>query len=143
MSSVFAPRQKIRLPAALVLLCLLAAATAAEDWPQWRGPNRDGVWGETGIVKSFPEEGAKVRWRASVSWGYSSPVVTEGRVFVTDSQLMRPTAKERVHCFEAATGKPLWTYRYGVTHPDWAFASSQEVGPSVAAITATASRDLT
>src|SRR5206468_559788 len=84
--------------------------THADDWPQWRGPHLDGVWSETGIVQSFPPEGVKIRWRAAVGWGYSSPVVARGRVFLTDSELNKPKAKERVHCFDEATGKPLWTY---------------------------------
>jgi hypothetical protein len=61
-------------------------------------------------------------------------VAAGGRVFVTDSQLQRPTARERVHCFEAATGKPLWTYGYEATYPDWAFVSGQEAGPTATPI---------
>ena len=93
----------------------------AEDWPQWRGPNRDGVWHETGIMKSFPADGLKVAWRAPVGRGWSSPVVAQGRVFVTDVELERPTAKERVLCFGEANGTPLWSHQYAVNYPDWAF----------------------
>src|SRR5262249_36396093 len=84
----------------LVLLGLLAFTVRAEDWPQWRGPNRDGVWAETDILRSFPPDGLQVRWRAKVGPGWSSPVVAKGRVYVTDSELNKPKAKERVHCFE-------------------------------------------
>ena len=120
--------------AAIILLCLLAMPIRAEDWPQWRGPNRDGVWGETGIMESFPDEGLKVCWRASVGWGWSSPVVAQGRVFVTDSEVIRPTVKERVHCFDAATGNSLWTYAYDETYPEWVYVAGQEMGPSATPI---------
>ena len=64
---------KTLLSAALALPLLLPAAIRAEDWPQWRGPNRDGVCGETGLLESFPAEGLTVRWRVPVGWGFSSP----------------------------------------------------------------------
>jgi outer membrane protein assembly factor BamB len=106
----------------------------ADDWPQFRGPNRDGVWRETGILKSFPAGGLKVRWRASVGFGWSSPVVAKGRVYLTDSVLMKPKAIERVHCFDETTGKPLWTYSYDVAYPDWAFTPRQEGRPTATPI---------
>jgi outer membrane protein assembly factor BamB len=111
----------------LGLLGLLAVTVRADDWPQWRGPNRDGVWAETGILGSFPPDGLKVRWRARVGPGWSSPVVANGRVYLTDSELEKPRARERVHCFEESTGRPLWTFSYDVAYPDWAFP---ERGPT-------------
>ena len=75
----------------VVLLSLAqVVAVRADDWPQWRGPNRDGVWNETGILEKFPAGGLKVRWHAPVGIGFSSPVVAGGRVFVTDSELAKP-----------------------------------------------------
>src|SRR5262245_23033295 len=121
---------KTVLAAALASALLLSAAARADDWPQWRGPNRDAVWKETGILESFPPGGLKVRWRAPVGWGYSSPVVAQGRVFLTDSQLVRPKSEERVHCFDEATGKPLWTYSYDASYPDWAFTVNNEGRPT-------------
>src|SRR5947209_7565322 len=120
----------MRLITVLTLPLLLAVAVQADDWPQFRGPNRDGVWSEKGILESFPAEGLKVRWRASVGFGWSSPVVAKGRVYVTDSELMKPKATERVHCFDDATGKVIWTYSYDVLYPDWAFPSRQEGRPT-------------
>src|ERR671935_2724998 len=122
--------RKTGLAVSVAPLVLLAAAIRADDWPQWRGPNRDGVWNETGILQSFPPEGLKVRWRAPVGWGYSSPVVARGRVFLTDSQLMRPKSQERVHCFDEATGRPLWTYSYDAAYPEWAFTVNNEGRPT-------------
>jgi outer membrane protein assembly factor BamB len=121
------------LPTGLVagaLTLFWAVAAQADDWPQWRGPQRDGTWSEAGVLETLPREGLKVRWRASVGPGWSSPSVAQGRVFVTDSLLNRPKAKERILCFDEHTGKPLWTYAYEVSYPDWAFSPTQEAGPS-------------
>lgn len=118
----------------LGLLLFWAAATRADDWPQWRGPNRDGVWRETGILKSFPADGLKVLWRVPVGPGFSSPVVVQGRVYLIHSELLRPDAKERVQCFDAASGKVLWTYSYDVSYPDWAFTPEPGMGPAATPI---------
>jgi outer membrane protein assembly factor BamB len=120
---------KTLLAAALTLPWLVSAALRAEDWPQWRGPNRDGVCGETGLLEAFPAEGLKVRWRVPVGWGFSSPVVAQGRVYIADSVVVKPKAKERVHCFDEMTGKALWTHVYEAAYEDWAFDPKQEVGP--------------
>jgi outer membrane protein assembly factor BamB len=103
------------------LSMLLPLSIRADDWPQWRGPNRDGVWHETGIMEMFPTNGLKVAWRAAVGRGWSSPVVAQGRVYVTDLELEPPTAKERVLCFDASSGQPLWSHKYLAAYPEWAF----------------------
>jgi outer membrane protein assembly factor BamB len=114
---------------AIAVSLLAAAAVRADDWPQWRGPNRDGVCRETGLLKSFPAGGLTVRWRVPAGWGFSSPVVAHGCVYLADSVVVRPRARERVRCFDAATGKTLWTHSYPVTYEDWAFDPTQEIGP--------------
>ena len=108
---------------------ILTIAVRADDWPQWRGPNRDGVWSETGILETFPPDGLKIRWRASVGIGFSSPVVADGRVYVTDSELAKPKARERVHAFDALSGKQLWSYAYDVNYPETAFDEKYPHGP--------------
>jgi len=98
----------------------------ADDWPQWRGLNRDGVWHETGIIDSFSGPQIKHRWRAEVSNGYSGPTVADGRVYVTD-HILEPIEQERVLCFDEETGEPLWTHtyecKYSVSYPDGPRAS--------------------
>src|ERR1700686_5262143 len=69
-----------------VLLLVIAVHIRAEDWPEWRGKGRLGVWNETGIVDKFPDGGLPVSWRTSINAGYSGPSVGDGRVFVTDSR---------------------------------------------------------
>src|SRR5205809_4418466 len=70
--------------AALVVTLTAAVAARADDWPQWLGPKRDGVWRETGIVETFPAGGPKKLWSAPVGLGYAGPAVTQGKVFVID-----------------------------------------------------------
>jgi len=86
-------------------------ASPTADWPQWRGPNRDGVWNETGIIERFDSNQLPIKWRTPISSGYSGPTVAGARVFVTD-RVTEPNDAERVLCFDAATGKPLWTHTY-------------------------------
>jgi outer membrane protein assembly factor BamB len=117
-------------------LCAATTTASADDWPQWLGPKRDSVWRETGIVKTFPAEGLKVKWRVPVSGGYSGPAVAEGKVFVTDYQRAAGElantpgqrsdlqGKERVQCFDAASGKLLWKHEY-----DCPYQVSYAVGP--------------
>src|SRR6185503_16881132 len=115
----------------ILFLIALVLASRAEDWPQWRGGSRDGVWNETGIRTSFPAEGLFVRWRAPVGYGFSSPVVVKGRVYITDALLDRPGVRGRVLCFEEKTGKLLWTFsREKTNYPSWAFVPGQAPSPN-------------
>jgi outer membrane protein assembly factor BamB len=107
------------------LLGSLSVTARADDWPQWLGPHRDGVWRETGIVDVFPAGGPKIRWRVPVNGGYSSPTVAAGRVFIHDrirnasAPATRKSGKrlsapgvERVLCLDESTGKTLWVQEY-------------------------------
>src|SRR5262245_57325160 len=114
---------------ALAALLLAALDTRADDWPQWRGPERDGVWRETGIIDRIPASGLAVRWRARVGNGYSGPVVAQGRVYVNDH--LYSTEVERVLCFEEATGKPLWTYSYPCEYADMEYGNGPRASPTV------------
>jgi outer membrane protein assembly factor BamB len=92
-----------------------------DDWLQWRGPNRDGVWNETGIPETFPASGLDKTWRVSVGRGWSSPIVAQGRVFVTDVEVAPPKATEHVLCLDEASGRQLWIHQYEAHYPPWAF----------------------
>jgi outer membrane protein assembly factor BamB len=117
--------------AALLIMLALSrsAGVRADDWPQWRGPNRDGVCAETNLMQSFPAGWLKVRWRAAAGWGFSSPVVAQGRVMLADSVVVKPTANERVRCFDEVTGKELWSHTHEVAYDDWTFDPTQQIGP--------------
>ena len=84
-------------------------SVGADEWPQWRGEQRDGVWRETGIVETVTE--VDVKWRVPIASGYCGPTVAQGRVYVTD-RLTKPKQVERVHCFDWQTGKTIWSYEY-------------------------------
>jgi outer membrane protein assembly factor BamB len=115
-------------------LFLLTTKGLAMDWPQFRGPNRDGNWDETGVIESFPRKGLKICWRHPVGGGFSSPVVAQGRVFVFDVELTKPSARERVHCFEEKTGKVLWSYVYKEHYSEWTFVPERGAGPTATPI---------
>jgi outer membrane protein assembly factor BamB len=114
-------------------------ALSADDWPQWMGPRRDGTWRETGVLTKFPEGGPKVQWRVEIGGGYAGPAAADGRVFVTDyilSEGKQPQpnpgarnklqGRERILCFDAATGKPLWRHEF-----DCPYHVSYPAGPRV------------
>lgn len=114
----------------ILFFVAFALASRAEDWPQWRGRDRDGVWHETGTPKTFPGNGLPVLWRAPVGYGFSSPVIAKGRVYVTDALLDQPKVRGRVLCFEEATGKLLWSFSRERDYASWAFMPGQEPGPN-------------
>jgi outer membrane protein assembly factor BamB len=119
----------------VVLGILLGTRGAlATDWPQFRGPHRNGNWDETGILESFPSEGLKIRWRRPVGGGWSSPVVVQGRVFVFDVELTKPSARERLHCFAEKTGEVLWVYAYEEKYGEWSYVPERGAGPTATPI---------
>jgi outer membrane protein assembly factor BamB len=110
----------------VLAVVLMAAPAWADDWPQWLGPERDGVWRETGLLDRFPAGGPNVLWRRPIENGFSGPAVVGGRVYVTDRARARndkgesllPTrdggfpGKERVLCLDGSDGKVLWKHEY-------------------------------
>ncbi|MGA2499714.1 MAG: PQQ-binding-like beta-propeller repeat protein [Tepidisphaeraceae bacterium] len=129
----------------LLLACLVLwppLGVHADDWPQWMGPQRDGIWRETGIIDKFPDGGPKIRWRVPVGAGYSSPTVAEGKVIIHDRQAKPGVSKspnasgragipgiERVVCLEETTGKTLWVQEYTCD-----YTMSYAAGPRAAPI---------
>ncbi|MHC4230074.1 MAG: PQQ-binding-like beta-propeller repeat protein [Planctomycetota bacterium] len=96
---------------AAIVVSVMAIPVLGADWPQWRGPNRDGVWSENGIVELFDQPELTIRWSAKIGSGYSGPTAADRRVYVTD-RITEPTQLERVHCFDAMTGNKLWSREY-------------------------------
>ena len=72
-----------------LLACLLLGPlpALADDWPQYLGPKRDGIWRETGLRDKFPPAGPVVLWRQKCGMGYAGPAVTQGKVFLPDRVL--------------------------------------------------------
>ena len=129
MSGIFLAASLRKIILACALLLLVKSPLRGDDWPQWRGANRDGVWRETGILEAIPAGGLPVRWRARVALGYSGPVVAGGRVVVTDRQ--RAPEVERVLCFDESTGKPLWTHSYPCNYETMEYGNGPRASPTV------------
>lgn len=109
----------------LALLLSAAVATSAHaQWPQWRGPNRDGVVPATSVPAAWPDKVTEA-WRQTVGEGYASPVVADGRVFVHS----RRDPDEIVSAFDLATGKPLWSARYQSAFNKNQYATAMSKGP--------------
>ena len=96
--------------AALVCFFLGTLAWAA-DWPRWRGPNRDGISSETGLLESWPKGGPPLVWKIEgLGEGYSSASIANGRLFIQGQR----GDEEYVLAFDANTGKQLWRVHTGV-----------------------------
>jgi len=133
----------------IVTWIALPSAGRADDWPQWLGPQRDGIWRETGLVDKFPAGGPKVRWKTPIGAGYSGPAVANGCVFITDRVLpagvvapgdknpkesfgrKATPGKERVLCLDEATGKILWKHEHDCTY-EVSYAAGPRTSPVVA-----------
>lgn len=84
------------------------------EWPQFLGPRRNGISSETGLVKSWTASGPKVLWRTPLGDGYSSVVVSQGRVYT----LFSKGDDELVICLDANNGKEIWRLRSDSTFKD-------------------------
>jgi zinc protease len=102
----------------------------ADDWPQWRGPTRDGAWKETGVLEKFPGSRLEPRWRAAVGSGYSGPTVADGRVFLTDRQ-HEAKPVERVLSFDWKTGQNLWIYAYDCPYREVGYPAGPRAAVSI------------
>ena len=92
----------------LTAIFLTATLAAAGEWPNWRGPNQDGISTETAWDPAAVSA-RKVAWEAEVGAGYSAVAVTHGKVY-TAGNFNKVT--DAVCCLDAATGKPLWRHEY-------------------------------
>ena len=106
---------RILCPTFAFFLVMSATQSRADDWPQWRGPQRDGIWRETGLIDRFEAPQIELKWRTPVGSGYCGPTVADGRVYVMDLQ-NEAEQGERVLCFDAADGKPLWQFSYACSY---------------------------
>jgi len=108
---------RVRTVAAVVAaLCLLAStegASPGSDWPDWRGPSRDGRSPETGLPESWSPSGENLAWQAPYG-GRSAPVVLGRHLYLQNPAGDGATRQERVMCFDADTGRLLWEYRFNV-----------------------------
>src|SRR5262245_60229006 len=112
------------LSAALVAIAVLGSAVSAQraqgsgrvalgDWPEMRGPNRDGISAETGLPDRFALNGENFLWRAAYG-GRSTPIVMGNRVFVQNPVGRGTELQERIMALDTDTGKLVWEYRFNI-----------------------------
>ncbi|MBX9787976.1 MAG: PQQ-like beta-propeller repeat protein [Pirellulales bacterium] len=82
----------------------VASTSATPAWANWRGPGGRAVAADCNLPKTWPLEPPRPTWQVTLGTGWSSPIVVEGRVFVTD----RSATVERVLAFDAQSGEPIW-----------------------------------
>ncbi|MFN0126737.1 MAG: PQQ-binding-like beta-propeller repeat protein [Verrucomicrobiales bacterium] len=117
------------------ILLLLRAHSFGDDWPQFRGPLRDGVSRETGLLKSWPAGGPKELWRVStLGAGYSAPAIVGGKVFIMGQR----DDAQWLLCLSGEDGKDQWRVTmadFGGIVPGWGYSESPLVDGDHVAVT--------
>jgi outer membrane protein assembly factor BamB len=132
--------RRMKIPCIIGALVLLISTFAqANDWPQWRGPERNGISKETGLLRAWPKDGPKLLWKAgSAGTGYSTPAVVGDRIYLLGNEGLED---ESVRALSTSDGKQIWTARLGKAgnpkqQPNFPGARSTPtvVGDSIAAL---------
>ena len=116
--SQLSPRAAAALALILITSAALAAPAASPEWPQWRGPNRDAVAQESGLLESWPEAGPPLAWKASgLGGGFSSLAISGGRIYTLgdlqgSQQVVAMNLADRKIAWTARVG-PVWEDEYG------------------------------
>src|SRR5205823_7433666 len=116
----------------LVFSCLasiIASAAWAQDWPQWRGPNRDAKAPDFKAPKTWPKDLTQ-KWKVIVGDGVATPALLGDKLYV----FSRQDGNEITRCLDAATGKEIWQEKYeslGATGPASSFSGPRS-SPAVA-----------
>src|SRR5579871_6770429 len=100
----------------IAVLGIACVALVAADWPQWRGPQRDGISTETGLLREWPKEGPKLVWQVkNVDFGYSTPAVAGERLYLLSN---RGRNDEFVRAHSVRDGEAVWSTRLGKVGPN-------------------------
>jgi outer membrane protein assembly factor BamB len=95
------------------------SAAQAADWPQWRGPDRDGICAETGLLKSWPEGGPKLLWEMTgLGTGYSSLAIVDGKLYTMGDIRVESEKAQCVLAYDLSTRERLWAGEVGPPHDD-------------------------
>jgi len=97
----------------IAIVLILTSQVIAQDWPQWRGPNRDGIVSGFTPVKSWPES-LKLQWKVSVGTGYATPLVKNNNVYTFTRN--EEKNEEVLTCLSLTDGKILWQKSYSVPY---------------------------
>lgn len=107
---------------AVIFVLCCDGETLAADWPNWRGPNHDGVSDETGWTTDWPRGGPKLLWSTSIGTGFCSIAVSDGRAYTMGNI----NDRDILYCFDADTGSQIWKKSY----PCPLFSKQHEGGPA-------------
>jgi outer membrane protein assembly factor BamB len=100
----------------IVVLAGASISAVADDWPQWRGPERNGISQETGLLPQWPEEGPKLVWQVKdLGGGYSTPAVVGDRIYIVND---KGNDNESVQALSTADGSVVWSRRIGKVGPN-------------------------
>jgi len=99
------------------------------DWPQWRGPNRDGISLEKNLLTAWPTKGPAILWEQPTGEGFSAPSVAGNRVFLIVQDPQSPK-DEAVVCWDADSGNEIWRFRYPARF-DEDFGNGPRASPTV------------
>ena len=117
-----------RITAISILLLLTCQAAHSQDWPQFLGPGRNGVYAGQ-LPAAWPKPGIEVRWKVDVGQGFSAPVVARGRVIL----FHRREKQAIVESLEEDTGKRIWSATYPTDYrDDFGFDEGPRAAPAVA-----------
>ena len=114
-----------RRPTLALLSLITAAGVAADDWPQWRGPERDGVAGSFQAPAVWKPDALTKKWSITVGEGHASPVIAGDRVFM----FSREGERETMRCLALADGKELWKESHEVPYSPSFAARKHGKGP--------------
>ena len=106
------PFKPVTLTIAMLALAAVSArsGSAASDWPQWLGPDVNGVSTETNWQGTFPPEGPTVLWEQQIGAGYAAAAVHDGKLYTAGWK----NGQDTIYCLDAETGEGVWTYSYKI-----------------------------
>jgi outer membrane protein assembly factor BamB len=93
-------------------LILISNPVLGGDWPQFRGPDRNNISTESGLLRSWPAQGPKVLWKTPVCEGYAGAAIKDGRVYLNDYNAGKK--EHLIRCLSLADGKDIWQWSYPV-----------------------------
>ena len=108
----------------LFVLSQLPLLVIAQEWPQWRGPGRDGIISAFAEPKAWPDQ-LKQKWQISVGTGHSSPLLVKQKVYL----FTRQGEQEVVSCIDFETGKQIWRESYSAPYTMNSAATRHGKGP--------------
>ena len=121
----------IKIIAECLIVCLLlyggVLAVGASEWPQWRGPDRNGISRETGLLKNLPDGGSQVLWSVSLGEGFSGITVVDGRFYTMFSD----AEDEFVVSLDASNGEEIWRFRSDSTFYEYEGGNGPRETPTI------------